>query len=108
MATSKNVFGLAWFILDDDRCYLTLNFGTSLFDLYLDSRSQWSEKVKTSMPVISQSYYLMWMEFGMLLRLAGLMDLTFFSSNIGWHSHIYILVSFKLDMVIDTAELTPV
>ena len=56
----------AWF---DCRCYCTLHFDTSLIDFDLDSRSQECVKAKTSVPVISQIFQLISMEFGVLLRL---------------------------------------
>ena len=48
---------------------------TSLVDLDLDSRPQECKKSKTSTPTISQSFQLIWVEFGTLLRIFSLMNL---------------------------------
>ena len=55
--------------------YCTLYFKTGLIDLELDSKSQECEKAKTSTPIISQTFQLIWIEFGMLLRLVDVMNL---------------------------------
>ena len=57
--------------LVDDRYYLTLHYDASLFDFDLHSRSQECEKAKTSAAYISQSFQLIWMEFGVLFRLVS-------------------------------------
>ena len=59
----------------------TLNSGTSPTDLALDSRIQERKKAKTSVPTISQSLQVIWMEFGMLLRLVSLMILILILSH---------------------------
>ena len=59
----------------DRSILLNLHFDTSLINLDLESRSQECRKAKTFAPIISQSFQSMWMEFGILLRLAGVMDL---------------------------------
>ena len=48
----------------DDRYYCTVHFSTSLIDL--DSKSQECKKANISLPIISQSFWLIWMEFGTL------------------------------------------
>ena len=57
--------------------YCTLHLDTSLIDLDFDSRSNGCEKANTSMPIISQSFQSIWMEFsiGLLLRLVDVMNL---------------------------------
>ena len=116
--------------LYDDRYYCILHFDTSLIDLSLDSRSQECEKAKTCAPIISQSFQSTWMEFSLLLRLVGVMNLIlvfswpfnkgenptymilfvwgffmFLSLDIDLYSDIYRLVSFKLSMTIETTQL---
>ena len=66
---------------DDIYCY-TLHFDTSTFlkgtsqsDLDLDSRSQGCKKANTSVAIISQSFSSIWMEFGIVLRLVGVVNL---------------------------------
>ena len=59
----------------DDR-YCILHFDTGLTGLEFESRLQECEKAKTSTPIISQSFRSIWMEFGILLRLVGVMKLT--------------------------------
>ena len=110
-----------WF---DDRYYWSLHSDTSLTDL--DSRSQECEKAKTSAPIISQSFQIIWMKFGLLLRFVHLMNfmLTLFwpfsiqwrvpslcdfvfkkHFKIGLYSDIYIPISFKLGMMIRISKL---
>ena len=70
----SDVFELIWFKLGrkiDLLLYSTFWFKT----VDLDSRSQECEKTKSSAPIISQSFQLVWMEFGLLLRLVGVMNL---------------------------------
>ena len=45
-----------------------MHFDASQIDLDLDSRSQESKKAKISGPDVSQSFQLIWMEFGVVLR----------------------------------------
>ena len=52
-----------------------LHFDTSLIDFDLDSRSQECEKAKTTAPDILQSFCSIWMEWGLLSRLVGVMNL---------------------------------
>ena len=52
----------------NDGYYCTLHFDTSLIGLDLDSRSQECNKEQFSVAIISQSFQLIWMEFGLLLR----------------------------------------
>ena len=82
----------------DTIIYCTLHFDTSIIDLDLDSRSQESEKAKTFTPIISQSFPLICVEFGTLLRLVGVMNLIFSFSqlfNIVLYSNIYRAISLK-------------
>ena len=51
----------------EGRYYWTLHCDTSLIDFDLDSRSLEDMKVKTSAPVISQSFQSIWMAYGKLL-----------------------------------------
>ena len=44
----------------DDRCYCTLHFNISPVDLDHDSRSQKCKKTKPSVPIISQSFQMIW------------------------------------------------
>ena len=69
-----NGFDLTWY---DDGYYCTLHFDISPIDLDLYLRSQECEKAKTSVPIIShsQSFQPVWMEFGVLFSLAGVMNL---------------------------------
>ena len=53
----------------------TLHFDTSRTDLDLDSRSQECQKANISAPIISQSLQLIWMEYAILLRRLGTMNL---------------------------------
>ena len=41
----------------------------------IDSRSQGGEKAKSSVPIITHSFQMIWVEFGLLLRLVILMNL---------------------------------
>ena len=66
---------LVWYML------LNCAFDTSLTDLDLHSRSQESGKAETSVPIIFQSFQLIWMEFGTWLRLVDLMNLLLISSS---------------------------
>ena len=59
----------------DSRYYCTPHFDTSLIDLDPDSRSQECEKPLTSAPIILQGFQLIWIRFGVQLRLDGLMNL---------------------------------
>ena len=63
----------------DDRYYCTLHFDTSLIDLYLDldSRSQDCEKANNFFTNYLKSVQSIWMEFSVLLRLVGVMNLIF-------------------------------
>ena len=72
---SMNQFGLklVW-------CYWTLYFDSSLSDFDHDSSSQKCKKAETSAPVIPQSFQLIWVEFGILLRLVSMLDLILNSS----------------------------
>ena len=108
-----------------DRYYSALRFYSSLTDLYLDSRSQECEKARNSVPVITQSFQSVVMEFGVLLRLCGvtnfmlivshslniqgrdayLYDFININFNIGLYSDIYRPVSFKLGMMIESTKL---
>ena len=54
--------------------YWTLHFDTSVIDLNLDSRSQECKKTRTHAPIITQSFQLIWMEFGVLLRSVSMMN----------------------------------
>ena len=56
----------------NDKYYCFLRFDISLTDLDLDPRSQECEKAETS--IISQSFHSIEMEFGILLRLVGVMN----------------------------------
>ena len=47
---------------------------TGLIDFDLHSRSQECKKAKSSVPVISQSFQSLWMEFGKMLRLVSVMS----------------------------------
>ena len=47
----------------------------NLIDVDLDSRSQACEKADTSALIISQSFSSIWLEFALLLRLVGVMNL---------------------------------
>ena len=47
-------------------------------DLDLHSRSEGCKKANITVPIISQSFELIWLELWMLRRLAGLMKLMFF------------------------------
>ena len=58
----------------DDRYLCTLDFDISLIDLDLDSRSQECKKAKSSAPIISQSFPLIWMEFALPLRHDGVLN----------------------------------
>ena len=64
----------SWYV---DRYYYscTVHFDTRLIDLGHDSRSQKCEKANTSAAIISQTFQLIWMEFGVQLRLVGVMNL---------------------------------
>ena len=53
--------------------YCTLHPDNSLIDLDIDSRSQECEKAKTCVSIISQSLQLISVDFGILLRLVGVM-----------------------------------
>ena len=55
--------------------YWTPHFDSSLIDFDLDSRSQVCKKVKTFGPIVLQSFQSMWMGYGILLRLAGVLNL---------------------------------
>ena len=66
-----------WF---DDNYYCTLHFDTSLLDLDLASRSQVCKKAKTSLPIISQGFQPIYVEFCPLLRLNCVMNLILFLS----------------------------
>ena len=57
------------------------NCDSSLTDLDHDSRSQEWDKVKTSVPIISQSFQSIWMVFGLLLRLVCVLDLILISCH---------------------------
>ena len=57
---------------------LHIEFHTSLIDLGLDSRSQECNKAKTSPPIISQSFLLTWMEFGVRVGEKNLLKYFFF------------------------------
>ena len=59
----------------DDTYYWTLHFDTSLTDIDLDSVSQECKKAKHSVPIISHSFQLILMEFGVLLRVVDVMNL---------------------------------
>ena len=73
----SDVFKLIWCKLGImiDLCYWSLHFDTSLLDLELDLRPQEYEKAKTSVPIISQSFQLIWMEFVIPLRIVCVMSL---------------------------------
>ena len=58
----------------DDRYYSTLHFDANLIQLDLDSRSQECKKSKTCVSVISESFQSICMEYGILLRLVGVMS----------------------------------
>ena len=58
----------------------TLHFDTSLIDLDLDSRSQEWRKQKTFGTFVLHSFQSIWMEFDVLLRLAGVMKFIFILS----------------------------
>ena len=62
---------------DHDRYYCAVYFNTSLIDLDLDSRSQECEKATTSVPIMSQSFQWILMEFGILLRFVSVMNQIF-------------------------------
>ena len=55
----------------DDRYCCTPHFDTGVIDLDLDSGSQDCEKAETTAPIISQSFQLISVEFGLLWRLPG-------------------------------------
>ena len=74
-----NPFIQTW---NDDRYYCTLHVVASLTEVDSESRSQACEKAKTSMPVISQSFHLIWMECGILLRCFGVMNLVLILSHL--------------------------
>ena len=61
-----------------DRYYCTVHFDISLVDLDLVSRSQECEKATTSARIISESFQLIWMVFGILLRLFSVMNIILF------------------------------
>ena len=65
----------------DNGYYCTLHFDTSLLDLDFDSRSQEWEKAKTSVQITSQSFQLIGMECGTLLKLVDVMNLIFILSR---------------------------
>ena len=58
-----------------DSYYCAQRFDTSLVGLELDSRSQGCKKANIFLTIISQSVQLIWIQFVMLLRLVGVMDL---------------------------------
>ena len=58
----------------DDRYYSTLHFDTNLIELDLDSMSQECKKSETCMSVVSESFQSICMEYGILLRLVGVMS----------------------------------
>ena len=62
-----------------DLYYCTLHFDTSLLDFDLELRSQ-CEKANIPAPIISEKFKLIWMEFGIMLRLVGVMNLMLFLS----------------------------
>ena len=53
-----------------------LRFGSKLGDLNLDSRPKECEKAKRSASIICQSSQLIWIEFGKLLKVVGVINLT--------------------------------
>ena len=55
--------------------FYTLHLDSSLYGLDLESRSQGCKKLKNFVPIVSQSWEWIWIEFGMLLRLVGLVNL---------------------------------
>ena len=59
----------------DDRYYCNHHFDAILIDIDLESRSQECKKEKSSAPVVSPSFQSIWMEFGRLLKLVGVMNL---------------------------------
>ena len=113
----------------DGRYYWILHFDTSLTDLDLDWRAQECKEAKTSAAIISQSFLLIMLEFGILLRLVGVMNLiyhfisTFEYSrerillmwfcwkknpfNTGLYSDIFRVSSFSLDMMIAGMKTSP-
>ena len=50
-------------------------FYTGVIDQDLDSRSLEWEKAKTSVPIVSESFQLIWMKLGMLLRFVVVINL---------------------------------
>ena len=58
----------------------------------LDSRSQQCEKVQTSATIILQSFQSMWMEFAILLRLAGVVNLTLIHSKFKGENPTYVIL----------------
>ena len=101
----------------NNRYYCTQHFDTCLIDLDLHPWSQECEKAKQFVPVISQNFWLVWIEFGILLRLVDVMNLILISShpfstgenhtkfNIGLYSHIYRPISFRFGTLIETTML---
>ena len=75
-----DIYQSVWFKLGMliDNSY-TLHLDTSLIDHDLDSRSQECEKAQTSAPIISQSFMLIGMEFGIVLRLVSVTNLILFN-----------------------------
>ena len=117
-----NRFDSTW---HDDRYYCALYFDTRLIDLDLDSMSQECEKAKTSAPIILQSFQLIWMEIGTLLRIVGMMNLIIIlfhplsnqgrepnfcdfvskNFNVGFYSDISRPISFRFGMMIERTKL---
>ena len=96
--------------------YLTDIFDTNLSDLGLDSRAHWCKKAKTSASILStaKNCLSIQMKLGVLFRLIGLMNLIYIfyivwlifkaDFNVGLHSDIYLLISFKLCMMMKTTK----
>ena len=73
----RNQFGQTWY---DHRYCRVVQFDFSLRGLDLDLMLQGSEESKTSVLDMSHSSLLMWMDFDMLLRCVGLINVVFIFS----------------------------
>ena len=71
----SDIYELIYFKLMWWQILLNSTFWHVLIDL--NSRSQGWKKANTSAPIISQSFESVWMEFAIVLRLVGLMNLIF-------------------------------
>ena len=124
----SDIYHAIWFKLwSHDRYYCTVQFDANVIDLDLDIRSQECEK--GNVPIISQSYRLIWFECGILLRLLLVMKVILIwfcpfsiqgrerylcdlkkkqnkqNFNICLYSDIYRPISFKLSMMIEITKL---